>query len=432
MTATTSELKNDLIRVTIHKKPACMVELEVHAGHPLMEKARRSATKLVGKQVEIPGFRKGKAPEEMILKKFSGAIEKEFRSELANLAYKEAQTLAQIPVLNHQAQISFDIKKESPDGFDMLFSFETEPVIPSVDASRFVPQAVERAEVGEKQIQEAIRQVQFFFAQWTPVTERPIREGDYIMINLDTLEGEATTRVFNEVRFEVSNDRMASWMKKLIVGAKSGDVLEGMSEVDDTASEQEKQDLKPKKVRITVLKVEEAVLPELTSEFTQKIGAADADAMRKSITDNLNARADEGVKDKQRDQVNEFLIREYSFELPGSLIKTEKQHRIDQQLQNPKFKAHWDKMSQEERASWHTKAENEAIEAVKLFYLSRQIVRDANIPVTHGEVEREAVQMLQHAGVRNVDKISKEVFALGLSKVLLAKAQNHILSKVNA
>jgi FKBP-type peptidyl-prolyl cis-trans isomerase (trigger factor) len=252
------------------------------------------------------------------------------------------------------------------------------------------------------------------------------------MINLDTIEGDVPQQVFHQIRFEVSKERMANWMKELVLGAKSGDVLEGMSQPDDTASEEEKKEFKPKKIRLTVLKVEEATLPELTPEFTQKVGAVDAEAMRKSIEGNLNARAEESVQDALRTQVNEFLTENYSFELPHSLIQTEQKHRIDQQLQNPKFKARFDKMTQEERKKIEAEAESEAREAVRLFYLSRQIVRDASISVTHQEVQEEAIRMLQSSGAHNIDKISKEVFALGLSKVLLAKAQSHILAKGKA
>jgi trigger factor len=428
MTQSPQELKNENLRVVVRTQPGCRVEFDVHAMPPLIEKARRAAIKGVGKEVLIPGFRKGKAPEEMIVKKFSAAIEKELRNELANIAYKEAQGLAQVPVLNHQASITFDIKKESPEGMDLVFSFETEPTIPSVNPSLFVPKPVNRPEVTEKQIEEAVRQVRFFFAEWKLIDNRPIQAGDYVMINLDTIEGDVPHQVFHQIRFEVSNERMANWMKQLVIGAKSGDVLEGMSEPDDTASEQEKKEFKPKKVRLTILKAEEATLPELTPEFTQKVGAVDAEAMRKSIEGSLNTRAEESVQDALRAQVNEFLIEKYPFELPHSLIQTEQKHRVEQQMQNPKFKARFAKMSQEERKKIETEAESEAKEAVRLFYLSRQIVRDAGISVTHQEVQAEAVAMLQSSGARNVDKISKEVFALGLSKVLLAKAQNHILA----
>ena len=60
----------------------------------------------------------------------------------------------------------------------------------------------------------------------------------------------------------------------------------------------------------------------------KKLGAADVAHMRQSITDLLNNQADEKVRTELREQVNDFLIANYSFDLPQSLIDTEKKHRF--------------------------------------------------------------------------------------------------------
>jgi trigger factor len=252
------------------------------------------------------------------------------------------------------------------------------------------------------------------------------------MINLDTVEGENVQQVFHHVRFEVSKARMASWMKTLVAGAKTGDVLEGLSEPDETATEEEKQEFKPKKVRVTILKVEEAVLPEVNDDFAKKVGAADAVHMRESITRLLNNQADDKVKTELREQVNDYLIEKYSFELPQSLIDTEIKHRFHQLMQDPKFKRNWDPLPQEEKTALWQKLDNESAQAVRLFYLSRQVVREANIPITHQEVQNEAVSIYQSHGGKQGDHMPKELHALALSKIILAKAQDLIIGNKKA
>ncbi len=433
------ELIGEEVRVVVHRKPSCHIEYSVKTSPVLVAKARKNAIKSVGKEIVLPGFRKGRAPEDMILKKFPNDIERQMHKEIADLAFVECQKLAKIPVLNNNSSVSFDLKKHSDEGAELTFSFETEPKIPAVDPKLFKPKPVQKAEVAEKQIDEAVRQMLFFYAQWKPIVDRPVQDGDYIMIDLDTFEpgpnGEETTqRVFHHVRFEVSKDRMAAWMQRLVQGAKSGDVLEGMSEPDDTATQEEKNTFKPKKVRLSLLKVEEATLPELNDEFAKKVGAKDILHMRESIANILNSQAEEKVQNELRDQVNEFLMEHYAFDLPHSLVDTERKHRHNQHLQDPKFKGSWNQMSQEERKKFETQLALESAQAVRLFYLSRQIVNEAKIPVTHKEVQEEAVAVLESHGNRNihVDQIPKEVYALALSKVILAKAQDYIIAKQKA
>jgi trigger factor len=434
VTQATEELINEQVRVQVQHKSACRVEMHVKTGVNLVKEARKNGIKTVAKEVTFPGFRKGKAPDEMILKKFPADVEKQTHKALADLAFVAAQKVAKVPVLNNNSQISFDLKNQSAEGAEMVFSFETEPKIPNPDRTGFEKKAVVKAEVAEKQIEEAIRQMRFFYANWKLVSERPIQDGDYIMIDLDTVEGDVVQNVFHHIRFEVSKERMANWMKKLVQGAKAGDVLEGVSEPDETATEAEKQEFKPKNIRLSILKVEESELPELNDEFAKKVGASDVVHMRQSISDLLNKQANEKVESELREQVNDYLIEKYQFELPVSLVNTEIKHRFDQLKNDPKFKEKWGSMSQEERSKLQDKLSEESHQAVRLFYLSRQIVQNEKIPVTHQEVQNEAVSIYNsHAG-RNVeiDQMPKEVYALALSKVILAKAQGFILSNEKA
>lgn len=423
------ELISESVRVLIQHKPSCRIEYHVVASKNIVSAAKKNAIKAVNKEVSLPGFRKGKAPEDVILKKFPNDIERQLHKAIADIAFVEAQKIAKVPVLNNNSSITFDLKRQTAEEAELVFTFETEPNVPSIDAKLFNPKPVNRPEVGQKQIDEAIRQMTFFYAQWTPVTERPVQEGDFIMIDLETVDGDVVQKVFHHIRFEVVPERMANWMRNLVLNAKSGDVLEGMSEPDDTATEEEKKEFTPKKIRLHLLKVEQATLPELNDEFAKKVGASDVAAMRDSVSSILNQKADEKTQIELREQVNDFLVEQYSFDLPLSLVETEKKHRLQQMLKDPKLKKDWDSMSHEEKEKLDEKLSLESSQAVRLFYLSRQVVREAKIPVTHKEVQDEAVATLNSYGMNRVDieKISKEVYALALSKVILAKAQDFII-----
>lgn len=429
--AKANESENDDVQVSVTEKPACKIEMTVKTSAKMVKDARKNAAKSVSKEITLPGFRKGKAPEEMVLKKYPQDVEKQMHKAIADLGFVAAQKKKKIPVLNNNSPVNFDLKNISDEGAELFFVFETEPKIPAVDRALFERKPVDRPEVGEKQIDEAIRQMRFFYAKWNQITDRPIQDGDYIMIDLDTVEGENVTRVFNQIRFEVSKDRMAEWMKKLVEGAKSGDVLEGISEADEDASEEEKKEFAPKNVRITILKVEGAELPEINDEFAKKVGAENTEKMKKSVTDLLNKQADDKVLTVEREQVNAFLNEKYPFELPKSLVDTEMKHRINQMSSDPDFRKSWDQMSQEDKEKLDAKMREESSNAVRLFYLSRQIVQDEKIPVTHQEVQNEAIAIQHSQGAQNVeiDKMPKEVYALALSKVILAKAQDHVLKK---
>jgi trigger factor len=425
-------MKNEEIEVSVLRKPSCRIELTVKAFRPIIDQARKAAVKTVSREVALPGFRKGRAPEETILKRYPQEVEKQLHKTLADFSYTAAQKLVHIPLLNNNAQITFDLKNHSEETAELVFSFETEPLIPTVEAQLFVRKPVSRAVVEDKQIDEAIRQMMFFYAEWKPLEDRPIQDGDYITIDLETIEeGGPAQKVFNQVRFEVSKERMASWMKQLVEGAKAGDVLEGFSEADDTASEEEQNTFKPKKVRVSILKAEEVSLPELNDEFSKTVGAETVEKMRESITSMLNTRADDGVKEALCEQVSDFLVEHYPFDLPASLVAAEVKHRKEQLMNDRAFKKNWDHMTAEKKEAQEEKISIESGQAIRLFYLARTVVHRANIPITHQEVQHEAISTMHSFGHRGVnpEKIPREVMTLALSKVILRKAQEYILAE---
>lgn len=427
----TEELKNDDVKVVVRRHPHCRIELEVTGTEKLVKKAEKEALKAVKKEVSLPGFRKGKAPEDLIEKKFPEAIQEKTNKTIADLSFAAAMGLVKIQTLNNNAPINFNVNKLSPTEAILTFSFETEPQPPAIDISKFKLRPVEKPEVGEKELNEAIRQMQMFYAKWTPVTDRKVQEGDFLILDLQTIE-EAPKKVFSDTRFEVSDDHMAKWMKKLVLGKETVAAVEGFSEPDSDLSEEKKKEFAPKRVLLTIKKIETVQLPELNDDFAKKVGAKSLEEMKRYIQQMLASKAEEKVDRETREQVNEFLLA-HPFDMPLSLINKEKEHRRKQLIEDPRYQAKLQQMTDLERDMEKLEMEeaiqNQSDSAVRLFYASRQLVREKNIPVSYEEVQMEAVNTVKAFGPLRVDpnSIPEEAFALALSKLILAKAQDYIL-----
>lgn len=426
---TNLEFKSEELEVKVTKNPNCIVKLDIKASASLVNKARKKAIKEVGKEMSIPGFRKGKAPEDLILKQHPQNVEQKWQKTIADLSFVEAQKLIKIYPLNTSTTINFDLKKHSSEGAELTFNYETEPEIPAIDPALFKMKEHKIPLVDEEKINETIRQAQFFYASWVEV-DRPIKEGDFVILDLEAIDNEPQ-KVFSSTRFEVKDKFIAKWMKDLLIGAKKGDVLEGVSKVDEDVPEEEKKKFSPKKVRLTIHHVEEAKLPELNEDFAKKIGATSVDDMKEKIKHMLEKQREAAVEKEKREQVNHFLVATYHFELPASLYKSETKFRKDQMMQDHKFKVSWDKMSAEEKKNFEANLEKSAKEAVSLYYLSRKIVNDAKVPVTQEDIHNEIMKTIQErtppGQEPNLKHITEELYALCLSKVMMEKAQNYIL-----
>jgi trigger factor len=422
---------NKRTKTKIEKKPKCIIELEVETSFDLVKDAKKEALKELKKEITISGFRKGKAPDELILKKYPEAFKNKLEKKIADLAFIESHKNEKLPSLSSGSKIIYKLLSYSLEqGAKIHFTYETEPEVPAIDTKDFKLKSEKKPEITQKEVDEAIRQIRFFHANWSEVT-RPIQEGDYVIIDLDSLESTSPQRVFSDTRFEVSDKGMAQWMKKLVIDSKVGDLLEGMSEPDEDAPLEEKEKFKPKKVLVTIKKIEEATLPELNDEFAKKVGALSIKEMKESIKNMLIQQAERKHNQENRKKVNEFLLKNYKFEIPDSLLKSEIEYRKNTYLKNPEFKKKYDNMPQKEKEELEKEIIKHSEAAIRIFYISKKIVTDYKINISDEEIKQEAINIIYNElGKKPEPKdIPKDIYALAFSRLVLTKAEDYVLDQ---
>ncbi|HEY5235254.1 MAG TPA: trigger factor [Rhabdochlamydiaceae bacterium] len=426
------EFSNENLKVKVHFKPNCKVELEVHAEPSIVKEAHRKAVKVIGKEVTLPGFRKGKAPEALVEKSYSKQIDGEWQKAIADLAFQDSIKLVNIPLLNNEPKIGYNMKSHSmEEGSSLILFFETEPTIPQINPKDITLKAVERPAVNEDKVSETMRQLQLFFAERKKM-DRPIQENDFVILDVDVIDEDPPHKLFADVRFEVTDRAMAKWMKDLILGRKQGEVLEGVSVPDEDASKKDKETLKPKKVRVAIKIVEEATMPEFSDEFARKLGAPSVDVMRTNVEQLLNQKADGHVQEKLREEVSDVLLEKYRFDVPMSLIDREVRFRMQQLLQDQEYLQHWNSMTPEAKKRSVSSVAEQSEKAVRMFYLCRKILADAKITISPKDLPKAPETPLgMLLGERrdfhpqgNTEVHQAEAF----SRLLLEKAEDFIIA----
>ena len=430
---TKHSLENNLVSFTIENKPNCVVEFDVKASSALVQRAHQNAIKAVAKETTIPGFRKGKAPEDVIKRTFKAAIDKKWEQLVGEEAFAECEALAKIPVLNSQTRVNFKMKHFGADSAEMSFQFETEPAIPQIDYTKINLQDVKKEVVTEEKIHEVIHKIRMFFAKWENVFDRAVQAGDYAIIDLDLLQDEKSERVFSNTRLEVKKPAMADWMRELVIGMSIGESKEGFSAVDEDATDEEKARFTPKKVKITLNGIQEAILPPVDDDLAAKVGAESADIMKERLKVLMEKQAKEAQKTAYREQLSAYLIDHLDFEIPGSLLYTELHHRSKQLFSNPSFKKRIEGLSEEEKKEEFKKIETQAKDALKLFYLCRQVLMENHVTLGPEDLTQDIQSpldaMFADRDLANPNKTEEQKNLL-MSRILLIKAQDLILDKI--
>src|SRR3954467_12935482 len=133
-TQETDTLSNENVSVTLTRSPNCSVKMEIAISPEAAEAAYGRAFKNVKKEVSIPGFRKGKAPDTFIRNKYASAIEQEWKDIVLETGFNEALELtATYPMKNGMIKrpVIHEISREK--GVKFGIEFEIKPTIPSID-----------------------------------------------------------------------------------------------------------------------------------------------------------------------------------------------------------------------------------------------------------------------------------------------------------
>lgn len=428
------EYKNSDIHLLIHKRPACRIELEVEVSPTIVKQAHKQAVKQISKEVTLPGFRKGKAPEAFVVKNYPQQVDKEWQETIANLSFQESAKLTHLPLLSQDTRVTFKMQKHSlEDGAKLSLTFETDPEVPSVDISKIDLQPVKRPEVNDEKVSETIRQVQLFFATWQTINDRPVQEGDFVLLDVEDIETDPPTVVFSNTRFEVTEKSMAQWMRDLVLGQSSGATLEGVSIPDASASAEDKEELKPKKVRLHIKAIEQPTVPPVDEAFAKQLGVSSIEEMRQNIERLLNTQAEAHVQEKMREQINDYLLSNYLFDLPSTLIEKETRFRMQQLLQDPQFQKYWESLSQEDRRKTVESIADQSKKAVCIFYICRKILTDAKLSISPQDVPAYPTTPLELLLAPQPHSLhphgtSEIKQAETYSRLLLEKAQDFLIS----
>lgn len=399
MSAETKPFENENLTVSLKREPGSIIVLDIHVQPKATEAAWHKAIKSVNKEVSLPGFRKGKAPEAMILKSFSGHVENEWRELVVRTAFSDAIELTKVYPYRQESIRSPKLNSIShQDGASITVEYEALPEVPSVDITSLTISPIEKQPVTDEQTQEALDNIRYQHAEWNEFTDRAAKKGDFVTLDIHSIETEELQPLFEDVRFQVDEEHMGKWMRDLVIGMKINEFADGESKQEKKKSDPTyDKDFKPTKCRITLKKIQTATLPELDDTFAQKLKLDNIDDLKSKVTEQLDKMAEEQQQRALREQLSNQLVATYLFDLPKSLVEPDMKRSSEAAMRRirAKQKKGEDLSAEAEKAA--AEAAHKVEESYRLFFLLRKVANDHEIQVGQDEVMHELVRQLYAA-----------------------------------
>ena len=310
-----------MAKVEIKERAGCTRKLHVEIEREQYDRECAVTLKKLKRDIQLPGFRKGKAPESLISRRIPVMLREETIKELIPKVLREVWESEKIKPVGEPMISDLHFEETGP----ISFTVTVEELL-DFDVSGFKNVRVTREviEINDDDIDNALEQYRRMRAQQKDV-DRGAKEGDLLVVNLQELDitgvpiiGKKREREVVELSTEgpFTKDTIES-----LIGMKKGDRRPVMFEQEE-ADYPHSQEPEAKMFDVEVVRVIENNIPELSDEFAASTGVyTDLADLREKTRDHLRKQADMRSERKlHTDLIDEFIKKE-PFEVPDSMVR---------------------------------------------------------------------------------------------------------------
>lgn len=362
----------------------CKRCLEVKVPASEVEKKFTEVYGEIKKVAEIPGFRPGKAPQDIIEQKFREKAEGEVLKELISSSYEDALDNLKIAPIEFP-QIT-DVKLER--GKPLSYKAEVD-IRPEVKLKKYKGLKVRKDKpgVGDADAEKALSNLQEVHAKFIAADTRSVASGDYVVCDVRCVAGEKEIFKKEAMWLSVSEDMATKEIYKGLLGMKKDEEKKIPAKLPKDYPDKE---LAGKDVtyEVKVRNVKEKKLPQLDDAFAKDIGKSDMRELKEAVKKDLLKRQEIAVNEDMRRQVIEELLKNSSFEMPESIVKRQlanlvndaKERMLSQGVKKEDIESNIPKI--EERLK------PQAARDIKVLFLLNEVARLENIKVGPSEVDK--------------------------------------------
>lgn len=370
---TGSDQEEKKTNVTLQEGKGWKRTLEIEVPKETVDREFESVYKKYQSLSKIPGFRKGKAPMNMVKLRFKQKIEEEVLETLVPKAYEDAVKENKLSPICLPVVSDIEFK----EGTALKFKAEFE-IQPKVEAKDYIGlEVVKRTkEITDKDVETALNFLREDFAELHPV-EREAKLSDYLIVDLVKFQEGKEEKVENHEIF-LDPHNMIKEFQGALVNAKAGEQKE--FEVDyPTTFHNQKLAGKKVKYQVAIKEVKEKVLPEANDSFAKTAGQYNTlDELKNKIRESLIKR---DLKDAETEVKNDLInevIKHNLFEVPETLLS----FYLDSVIQDLQKK--YKKVDEQKIREQYKEV---AMAGIRWDFLFHQIAEKENIQVTKEEME---------------------------------------------
>lgn len=380
------------MKVNINTVSGVQQEAEITASSEDLQPLFDRAYEKYRKKVEIKGFRKGKAPLEMVKKMYGDAIEHESLDDAADAFFKQAMQERDIHPIGQPTLVDMNFKRGEAFWFKIKYE-----VRPAITLHKYTGIEVEKPvhKVTDDEINsevEYLRRANSTSAEVSSATD----ENHIVTADVQELDAAGTPLIGRKsagVRFILSDTTLAPEIRNVLTNAEVGGTYRA------TFESKHEDHSHQVNVSITPTKIEKVTLPEFGDDLVKKITGgkmSTPDEFLTGLRTDLGKYWDEQAERKVRDAIADEIVKSHEFDVPESLVNS----FVDAFLEDAKSRSRDKKLPANfNMQKFREESRPTALWQSKWMLLKETIMEKEAITVTDAEIDQFAADEAARTGI---------------------------------
>lgn len=321
------------MKLTVERKPASLVVLDITADDDEFAEAMTRAIRKVSRNIQLPGFRKGKAPRSMIERAYGREVFlQEAADEVMERLYRDALKQEDVTPVGEP---NVEIVALEPVNFVV-----TVPVYPTIDAGDYSDVRVEPvdAAVADDEVDEVLERLRKAQSPWVDLREeRTPTEGDQVIVDYEVLDGDTPFQdPVTDATFVLGETNLLVQLRN-----KIEEMTPGQTDTFDLAFAEDDETADPSirgkslTYSVTLKSVKERDLLPLDDEFAKTVADADSlDALRRQIREDIHQGKTTDGRTGIVNQIIEAIAERATIDPPDTMIDEEVEHQLNHFKEN--------------------------------------------------------------------------------------------------
>jgi len=391
------------MNINVEHQSNCRAVIHVHATTQEVAKHRNNIVASYTRSAKLPGYRPGKVPQAVIMKRHGAAITDEVERQVAGEGLQTAVKNEGLELLN-----ILDVTNKIHHETDQSYSCDIEvSLAPKFELPEYkgIPVKLPRIEVSEADIEHDLLHLRERYQTFEDVA-RPAALEDVVVLGYEVyLDSQPVAEVLPE-----APDHLKSLEQQWFLLAEEDDFLPGFYAglIGLTANEQRNLDItlpedfafeplrsKTLQFQLTCGGVKEKQVPELDEAFVQKIGGEEMtlEVLRTEVAEGLRRRREQARDVTKANQVLEHLSTKIEFELPQEVVNRAAQRRTNDIAQRAlRQGVNADELVSQQEAILNS-ATQQARQDVKISFILEEVAKAEKLVVQERQVEVALSQM---------------------------------------